>query len=226
MHCKFKIFSLFIIVVIAGCGGGGGQYYPPRTAVNIIGLKKLELAKSNLEKYSKKFFPITYEKTRKREEVRSLAFKRFGKERYFSEFYFNEKTYCLQLWDSKPRITDHKGNKVFKSLEIPRYGFCCSAFSIYFENKEYLVAYIEQQSTSHSSTLFVLDREFNIVYKEHLLGAVAIGVGTSEKHGDCIILEHEDFWFPNGLDKPRVNVNGEWVYYLPKTSDAMIQIKD
>ena len=99
-------------------------------------------------------------------------------------------------------------------LLLPRYPIECFAFPIILKNENFLVVYIQQQATSHSSTLFVLDKNFDIQYEEHLLGAKAVGYGTSEKYGIFFVVKSEDFWFSNGVDKPEVKINGDWMYYL------------
>ena len=95
----------------------------------------------------------------------------------------------------------------------------CLAFALTLKDEEYLVVYIDQQATSHSSTLFVLDKDFNVQYKEHLLGAKAAGFGSSEKYGNYFVIKSEGFWFPNGHDveNPEVKINGDWLYYLNDT---------
>ena len=60
---------------------------------------------------------------------------------------------------------------------------------------------------SNSSTLLIFDDKFQIVYQDHLLGAIEIG-----QAGDKIVVKSENFWYPEEI---KVNINGDWLYFIP-----------
>jgi hypothetical protein len=216
---KMKFILSFIISALAmstsGCGswgGGGGKYYPLETAINDVGIERIKL---NSKEYEKVFFPVNYTENEVRSKVVAEAYERWGEDRYFCEVIFNGEPYFidtrhgLNLRDSDDRIV--------KELEIPRYARACASFPIKLKGQEYLIVYAEQQTTSHSSTLFILNTNLIVVYQDHLLGAIGIGYGHSIDLGNYIALKSEDFWYPNGHDTPtpKVKINGDWLYYLP-----------
>ena len=82
-----------------------------------------------------------------------------------------------------------------------------AAFQQRLKGKDFLVVQLEQFTMSNSSTLLIFDDKFQIVYQDHLLGAIEIG-----QAGDKIVVKSENFWYPEEI---KVNINGDWVYFIP-----------
>jgi hypothetical protein len=225
-----KSIKMFIVLVLylnfSGCGGGGGVYYPPQNKTNNIFLCKVPLSRSPGITYNKQFFPVGYKNLKEKTTVLDSAQKIFDEEVYYTEVEFNGEGYYLKScksfsfsFGSPIRILRKDTLEFISEIRVPRGVNEIAAFDIKLQNSEYLAVYVEQRSTSHSSTFFILDSDFAIVYQEHLLGAEEFGYGFSQEYGNFIVVKSEDFWFPNGLDKPRVNLNGDWLYFLPKNKD-------
>lgn len=217
--CKPLLLPLFLFLLTfqLGCGGGGGVYYPPEIAINTINLDKVELSKTGITSYEKQFFPVSYDAHLLAREQTEKGRKIFDDYGYFQEVKFLGTDYYLHKSYYFVYINIIRKSDMKKIIELPtpRGIDLFSSFPIMMHNEEFLVVYVQQRATSHSSTLFVIDAQFKIVYKEHLLGAIEIGYTHSAKYGNCIILKSEDSWFPNGIDKPEVFINGDWLYYIP-----------
>jgi predicted small lipoprotein YifL len=218
-----SVLLLLLLTCVGGCGGGGGVYFPPKVAKNTINLQKIALAKTGIVSYEKQFFPILYSQRHLRNRVREAGKKIFDDEGYFQEVKFNGADYYLykSYYFKEINVTRKSDMKKILSLSTPRSFYVFSSFPIKMNNQNYLVIYIQQRGTSHSSTLFLLDSKFKIVYQEHLLGAIAIGYTHSGKYGNCIVIESEDFWFPNGRNTTKVTINGNWLYYMKPERDKL-----
>jgi len=214
--CSILLLPLFLL--LPGCGGGGGVYYPPETAINTIDLHKIELSQAEISSYQRQFFPVAYADIHLRGKMEKEGEKIFGTSGYFQKVNFLGVEYYLHKSYYFRGVNLIRKNDMEKVLylSVPRNIYAFSAFEITMGNRVFLVVYVQQQPTSHSSTLFVIDQQFNIVYQEHLLGALEIGYANSLKYGNCIVLKSDNFWFPNGTDNPRVEINGDWLYYLPE----------
>ncbi len=201
---SLSIIVLFVTSLI-GCsmGGGGGTYYPPQIAINRIGVTKTEI-------------PATIDNVEKRLVLNSdvqliRANNIFGWNRYhyFRDFTFKEKQYRLAIpLYPYVEILAPEGN-VVKRLDLPRYSINAAAVELIGKKeKRYLAVYINQQSTSHSSTLYILSDSWDEVYKEHLLGAEWMRKESSTT-GDTLIISAETKWLQNG---ECVSVGGPWRY--------------
>lgn len=224
---KFSHFfmTLIPIVLFTSCCGrwSGVGYYPPEISINKLGLIKVPLQKSEKLPYKGFQFPDYYHNPyecflKEMEDSEKLYTKYFHSYSNFAyigtfkkqQYIFEIDSYFINIYKLKENKVDRK----IREIIIWRYGLLLRVFQINFKNKPYLVLYIDQQATSHSSTFFILDENFETVYEEHLLGAIEIGYGYSKKYKNYIILKSENFWFPNGLDNPKVKINGNWLYYL------------
>ncbi len=207
------LFFLGALVVLPGCGRG---YLTPKIAVNTIDLQKVELSKSGITAYERQFFPVTYDDRFLREKVTREGEKIFGTSGYFQEVqflgneYYLHKNYYFMYVD----IIRKSDMKRVLYLSTPESANEFAAFPITMGDRNYLAVYVSQRATSNSSTFFVVDSQFKIVYKEHLLRAKEVGFTHSDRYGNCVVLKSRDFWYPDGVDKPRVDINGDWVYYM------------
>lgn len=221
-----KIYICLLIIIflnVEGCaswGGGGGKYYPPQVSLNKLNLIKKTFSQSGISKCQNTFdFTSDHDEfVRRQEEASAEGLRALGKDFFYTyKFIFLGEKYllALSLDGNRAIIFSENGNKI-KELILPRYPIECVVFSINLNKKDYLVVYINQQATSHSSTLFVVDKYFSVQYEEHLLGAKAACFGSSEKYGNYFVIKSEDFWFPNGheIKTPKVSVNGDWLYFL------------
>lgn len=203
---KFLILVCAISVLLfTKCGGGGGEYYPPKIVLNKIGLHKVEIKSSEINEYNKLVLE-GYDQLEKIE--RTIAGTKYY---YFKKFQFLGKQYKIAIpinnWVS---IID-KNNKVLKKLGTPRYTRNAAAIELTGKDgKSFIAIYIDQQSSSHSSTLFILSDELDLVYKEHLLGAKWMAKEASESGGNLII-SCEKKWLQND---EWVIVGGPWRYIL------------
>ncbi|NWF37226.1 hypothetical protein [Mariprofundus sp. KV] len=197
------IFLVSSLLANTSCGGGGGEYYPPEIAINKIGVFKEEVTSQNLD------FKIDLESNLNLESNDKII---SGYTYYsFRNFNFNNIKYKIGIpinnWVS---IIDANEN-IIKKLETPRYTRNAAAVELVGENaKKYLAVYIDQQSTSHSSTLYILSETWDVLYKEHLLGAKWMSKETSE-HGDSLIVYAEKKWRP---EEKWICVGGPWKYHL------------
>ena len=203
---------LFLLSLGAFVSAVGGTYYPPRTAVNTVGIKRVPLSECSLRDYTVVY---SFEKETDDEWWRRI----YRGERIFNRTYvgylietrFLGKDYFvyedIHGWRAKITSTLDRSNTVAE-FAPPRYIMGIAAFQHRMKGKDFLVVYIEQQATSHSSTLLIFDENFQIVYQDHLLYAREIG-----RAGDKIVVKSGNFWYPK--DDKRVDINGDWVYFIP-----------
>jgi hypothetical protein len=223
---RYNRFPFFFIIPVVSflscgflsCGGGGGVYFPPQVSINEIGLRQIKFHDENVTGYHKQFFPVAYSERTDMDKIVNAGKELFGKYCYFQEVNFNGTDYYVKesrCWFNDIEIIRKQDMHIVSdAINCPRYIYAFSSFVINFDSQEYLVIYVRQQPTSHSSTLFLLNSEFQIVYQEHLLGALEIGTAFSEKFGQCFVIKSEDWWFEHGTDKPKVDINGNWLYYI------------
>jgi hypothetical protein len=207
-------------VILSGCamGGGWGKYYPPGIKTNLIEVSKVDLtgklvegrsSKSVLGSDSDKYriftFPI-YPNDPPDDEFRAGL-----KKYYFSrEFVFDSKSYKIAIpITHQVSIFDSNGTLVTK-LKLPRYSRDAYAFELISNKRRMLIVWVEQQGTSHSSTLFILDENFSVVYKEHLLSARWIAAPRDIQDSN-FILGAERKWL---VHDEWVVVGGPWHYFV------------
>ena len=167
------LFGFILTDVSCYPGGGNGEYYPLGVAVNKLELKRTDLDSSgDLERPRE----ILGDKNDDFEIMEFMSNPTpdeftFANETYFTsrKFSFGSKQFKIAVpienWVS---IFD-LDNKHIKSIGIPRYSSDAIAFEMLSGDAKLLVVYVQQQATSRSSTLFILDEAFKIVYEEHLL---------------------------------------------------------
>jgi hypothetical protein len=197
-------YLIFIILLIIACGGGGGKYYPPQIVINKIGLTKEEIKSTKTNFKAKVILEVDLD----REDTPNKYIKGV-QYYYFSDFQFKNEKYKLAVpIKNFISIIDSKG-EVIKKLETPRYTTNAAAFELIDSSEtRYLAVFIEQQATSHSSTLYILNDHMEIVYKEHLLGALWMAIENS-KNGENLIVSAETQW----IQKNKwISVGGPWRY--------------
>lgn len=207
---KKKIsFPLIICMLITvACGGGGGEYFPPMISVDEIGIIKEEIKDSVIKDQDKLVLSISLNSEPQKDKY-------IGGTKYyhFADFQYNKKKYVLGIpYDTYISILDSKG-KVIKKLDTPRYSTNAKAIELVGkQNGKYLAIYISQQTTSHSSTLFILNDKFDVMYKEHLLGALWMAKEQG-KNGDNLLVSAETKWIPKD---EWISVGGPWRYIIFK----------
>ena len=210
MRCGILLIVIALFTpIFYGCGSNPtGGYYPPQTVVNTIGIKKVPLAAAGNTDY-KMFFSFEKEpEQEKRDKILGKGKKiwtfYFG---YFTEAdYLGRKYYLYNYFDSL-KITALDSKKTVAQFTPPRSIRQIAAFSHRLKGKDFLVVQLEQLTMSNSSTLLIFDDKFQIVYQDHLLGAIEIG-----QAGDKIVVKSENFWYPEEI---KVNINGDWLYFIP-----------
>ena len=204
--CRLAI-PLLLSFLHAGCGGGGGRYFTPSVTLNPYGISKLAFSDSQLGIQHRE--TIAHMSNRdKNSDERRIGWHKYY---YFRNVMFQGKTYAIAIpidrWIS---IVDSE-DKIVARLKTPRYTRDAVAIELTHPRLEPLLAIlIDQQSTSHSSTLYVLDASFAPIYKEHLLGAHWISK-TGSPGGDLLLVSCEEAWRPAGK---WATIGGNWQYDL------------
>ena len=210
MRCGILLIVIALFTpIFYGCGSNPtGGYYPPQTVVNTIGIKKVPLAAAGITDY-KMFF--SFEKEPEQERIYKTLYK--GKKilnlspGYFTEADYLGRKYYLYDDSDSLKITAADSKQTVAQFIPPRRIMQIAAFQQRLKGKDFLVVQLEQFTMSNSSTLLIFDDKFQIVYQDHLLGAIEIGHA-----GDKIVVKSENLWYPEGEE---VTVNGDWIYHLP-----------
>ena len=210
MRCGILLIVIALFTpIFYGCGSNPtGGYYPPQTVVNTIGIKKVPLAAAGITDY-KMFF--SFEKEPEQEQRYKRLYK--GKKilnlstGYFTEADYLGRKYYLYDDSDSLKITAADSKQTVAQFIPPRRIMQIAAFQQRLKGKDFLVVQLEQFTQSNSSTLLIFDDKFQIVYQDHLLGAIEIG-----QAGDKIVVKSENFWYPEEI---KVNINGDWLYFIP-----------
>ena len=210
MRCGILLIVIALFTpIFYGCGSKPtGGYSPPQTVVNTIGIKKVPLAAAGITDY-KMFF--SFEKEPEQEQRYKRLYK--GKKilnlstGYFTEADYLGRKYYLYDDSDSLKITAADSKQTVAQFIPPRRIMQIAAFQQRLKGKDFLVVQLEQVTMSNSSTLLIFDDKFQIVYQDHLLGAIEIGHA-----GDKIVVKSENFWYPEEI---KVNINGDWLYFIP-----------
>ena len=210
MRCGILLIVIALFTpIFYGCGSNPtGGYYPPQTVVNTIGIKKVPLAAAGITDY-KMFF--SFEKEPEHERRYKTLDK--GKKSlnlspgYFTEADYLDRKYYIYEGSDSLKITAADSKETVAQFTPPRRIMQIAAFQHRLKGKDFLVVQLEQFTQSNSSTLLIFDDKFQIVYQDHLLGAIEIG-----QAGDKIVVKSENFWYPEEI---KVNINGDWLYFIP-----------
>lgn len=215
IRMKFTINILPAILFVfhlgmVGCCVGG-RSYPAQVAQDTMHLTKKPIPDGIV--YQRSEFP-DYKKWMDLLKVRREEYGHTYAGIYHNgeviHFKFCNKSYVLLSKGSQLYI--YCESKRVWSRKLPRYMHWAKVRSICFSGKEYLVIYVDQQTTSNTSTLLVLDEKLSVQYQEHFMGALALGTGVSDEYGEFFVIEA-------GYEKSKKvslqALNVGYLYYLP-----------
>ena len=201
--CAALLFPL--LLALGGCFGG--YYYPPRTAVNTVGIVKVPLAECPTAGDYEVVYSFEKETNNewwKKMERGGRIFRRSTGYLIETEF-LGKPYYVYESDDGRMQITSALDlRETVAKFRPPKAILGIAAFQQRLKGKDFLVVYVRQKASTHSSTLLIFDDKFQIVYQDHLLGALEIG-HTDDK----IVVKSDDYAFPMG------QINGDWVYFIP-----------
>lgn len=216
MNIRIFITALLVGAALSGCylGGGGGKYYPQGVSVGTIEVSKTDLkgtrrnvsAQRVLGGDIDRYNILRFESDPPDDEFRAGLLKYY----YSRMFVFDDENYKLAVpITNRVSIFDSKNTLVAK-LRVPRYSTDAHAFEVAADGRSMLVVYVDQQATSHSSTLFILNDKFDIVYKEHLLSGHWIAAPVDRNLSGFVVAADKS-WL---VDDVWVDVGGPWRYSL------------
>ena len=201
---------------------------------NTIGLKKISLSESGIKSYNSWIDQHARwqlgcgkdEEYNARGQWREANGKQaeilYGNSdmRIYQEVKFAGKNYYMFLCDDDIIIVNKENKKRVKNFSIEKLTYGFLARQIMLNGKPYLVivTYYPMWRTN-TTVLFILDLDFNIVYKEILTSLSCkcggdIGTIYLDKYGNCIIAKTNNKWRRYEWDEWQ-KINGDWVYYLP-----------
>ncbi len=205
-HLSLLYFLLicFISGNLVSCGGGGGSKINKSIIVNTIGLKKKYIEQSSNIVREK------YDLLHQNGNEKCVFYKTIENKKFVNPYPFvwDEQKYFLScwlggnLWSGGVGIFDSKG-RLMTFLETPRYCTGAIAMPITIKGQnDSLAVFILQQATSRSSTLFLLNSGWDIIYKEYLGKGKCLGKSLTKNKGFLLIEEAPD----------RKN-EIEWIYF-------------
>lgn len=193
-----------LLLLNCGGGGGGGKCYPPSIAINTFNIQKSPIVNDHVK--------ITNRQEIKRSRPMDLSDDLVieGDKYYnFKHVYYKNMLFNIAIpIDYWIAILDADKN-IVRKLKTPRYTRDAVAVELNHPKQRPLLAIlIDQQSTSRSSTLYVLNSDFIPIYKEHLLQANWISKIESNQ-GDKLIISTGKSCI---VDENIIIVNGDWIY--------------
>lgn len=203
----FITTAIFWVVLLTGCTRGGGAYYPPQIAIPSKDITKVPFFEGDFDEGNRLNIANS-----KRQVNFDDDFSITGDTYYYTRtFFFNQDKNVLAIPLKHWISILNKDLNVIKKLKTPRPARDAIAIQLnHPEQSSYLAVLIDQRGTSHSSTLYILDSTYNIVYKEHLLGAHWISK-VNEKNGDDLLVSVESSWRPHGIPQ---TIGGNWRYSI------------
>lgn len=137
LNQKISLSCIIFILILISCGGGGGEYFPPRIAVDEIGIKKEAI--DPLMVKEKHILEVSLD--RKDEIDKYIG----GIQYYhFANFQYNSHEYLIGIpLDNYVSIFDSE-EKFIKKLNTPRYSTKAKALELVGkENRKYLAVFID-----------------------------------------------------------------------------------
>lgn len=140
----------------------------------------------------------------------------------YQEINFAGENYYLfyEHYDNDIIIVNKESQKCVKKISVWHWTHGFYAKEIMLKGNPYLVI-VTYYATwrTNTSFLYILDTDFNIVYKEILTSLDCkyggdIGSINSDKYGNCIVIKTYPWW-RRWEWKEWQEINGDWVYYLP-----------
>jgi hypothetical protein len=198
------LLPLYFIVIftIFGCGGGGGYSLKKKIVVNDARLKKQSVEIINNEVQVKK--KLLYKNGNKRFHF----YANINNKEYVNPYYFtwDDHQYIIACWLGGSQWSGGVGlfdadKNLLSFIKTPRYCTGAIAMPVTINKKDDLLAiFILQQTTSRSSTLLLLDHEWNITYKEYLGKGKWFGKLHKNDKGFILVDElpdrkNENIWF-------------------------------
>lgn len=206
MDKKALCVLILVAALFGGCypGGGGGRYYTPEIALNPWQIERLsfDAPPGNL---------VDREDVPSQSSVDDSDDRIIGGDKYydFRRESFQGENYTLAVPIANWIAVLDPAGEVIAKLKTPRYTRYAVGIELTRSESESVFAIlIDQQASSHSSTLYILDSNFTPIYKEHLLGAKWIGKMPSAD-GDVLYISTEEKWLQD--DEWEV-IGGNWRY--------------
>ena len=220
--------ALLLANLLAGCSERAIALAQYRVELDSIGLKKIPLSGSGVTVASYTIrsvfsrIPLSYYWS-----VQHTARELVGDKdaNWYCRVRFDHQDYYLVRYDfTLPWVGSwHRHNiDVVKQrtkevvAKLPIFaGDVYDAFELTMNGTPYLIFYTNFGNTRkhNSSSLYVIDTDFKIVYEERLTGARDFGFATHPEYGNCIVVRSRNEWLVGSTWEA---TNGEWLYYLPK----------
>lgn len=175
---KQTLFLVILIFIVASCGGGGGIPLDRKLLVNSIGMYRSIIASDG--QYENKIYLQFWNS----DQPHSMeTFRRVVNSKFTGNNLVKYELPVKFIWrNNEYKIAcgskggPHFGsfailnikNEVMVHVETPRYTTGTVVLPVRNDYGDYLVALIKHQTTSRSSSLFIIDEGFKIVYKEFL----------------------------------------------------------
>ena len=210
------------------------SYSELKVETNTIGLQKIPLSESGINLYNswlndqharwqlgccKDSEYNEQKKWRDDNGKRAEKLYKNSDSRIYQEIKFAGKHYYLLLTGDDNIVILNKENKTpVKKLSIGKWTYGFLAREIMLKNKPYLVIVTHYPTwKTNTSVLFLLDTDFNIVYKEILTSADHqyggdIGSINSDKYGNCIVVKTYNKWRRYEWDEWQ-KINGDFLIW-------------
>lgn len=176
---KRKLVSSIVLVFVLGCvvgcaGGGGGVPIEKEIVVSSIDIDKEEFQTEDGYKTKKELLFWNTKKDSNSDEVydsvTNSEFKVDSHKYHLpTTFLWKEKVYVIACGDGGSFGIFDSENNLMTRIETSRYTTGMVVFPMKdSEGNEKLVVFMKYQTTARSSSLFIFDEEFKVVYQENL----------------------------------------------------------
>lgn len=166
-------------------GGGIEQYV---TVVDELGFVKFEFPLEGTKKFDS-FYTVIYSRP--------------------SIVKFDDEIHIIAETGEGIGIFNIRG-KLLSFINLPRYPYGHFAKELISTiGDKYLTIMVDQQPTSHSSTLLILSKDLHVIYEEFLLGAEWMGFSKNNKN--ALFISTENKWKP---DNVWLKIVSQWKYTI------------